>query len=1202
LFDFSEGLNHWTSARADTGEDYSITCVKGKELDEQYAQGLNSDKTLEVVTDSTNGLMWQDFSDNTGAKYSWESSIQYCEGSSHAGFDDWRLPNINELLYVLPNNIFEHQTELVFPDDELWSAVASFRNPYWSSTTASTHEDRAWAIESISYNSQYFIKADAYNVRCVRNNSTSSRMPYKFDSEGKHIATIDLDTGKTLISFQYNEANKLSAMVDQFGNTIAINRDGEGTVTSVVSADGQVTDINIDAERNLYRTGYENDSEFRFYYDRSLLEEKIDRNSKSFKHYFDENGRVYQTTDPEGGLWNFFDETLGYNVNRYGLTTAEGETYETIRTILMTGDVEKVTTSKDGSLVTSIMQADDLKETILSNGVTTVIDKVVDSKTLDEIPQVITVTQPSGLVNSTTINKVYGENGADTSKHTVTVLSNGRESSVVTESKLGTFIARSPEGRTVSYQSDPATLLLGRVSTSGLLDTTYLYDTRGRRTHITTGDRTTEYVYDDTNLKVRGNVESIIAADGQVTRFEYDELDRIEKTTYHDGHSTATTYDKNGNAETLLVPTQVTHSFTANGVNKVETNTTPLNEVTRYHYDKDRRLQEIELPSGQLITNNYIDGQLRKTTTVEGDIDYSYINGSQLEMITEGQGAALESLTYGYDGDLVTSIQYAGEIDTNIVQGYDNNFWLNSLTYAGSSTPLSYDNDGLLTGINGYTIARHVDHGLPETISDGISIQSRTYSTYGENDAVQNRINDKRSYDYTLSYNLVGQINGKTETLADGTTNAYVYHYDDKRRLITVVKNDTTIESYEYDANGNRKLQTVDARSITAQAATYNIGDQLETNGNTRFEYDTNGRLSKKFIAVIESNEEGIEVSTETNVELYSYSSLGRLLSASVDGKTITYKHNAIGNRVAMLVDGVTAEKYLWLNKTILVAIYDKDDNLVQRFEYGIGNTPVSFIQDGNKYYITSDHLGSPRTISDASGNVLKAVDYDSFGNVISDTDPMLEIPFGFAGGLHDKDINLIRFGYRDFDPETGRWTARDPIGFGGGDTNLYGYVASDPISFVDSNGLDGDAASSIASTHIGSGTYSYYAPHPDARGRLSSLLGGAKSLKCNLFVNDMLSGGGGAPGRMDSDRPASAAEWANPNVPISGYTILPVMATPQPGDVIAKDGHVGIYSPLSNGDKGTISASSVTNKIEHNDWGFRGGSPPTIRRYNGDL
>jgi RHS repeat-associated protein len=73
---------------------------------------------------------------------------------------------------------------------------------------------------------------------------------------------------------------------------------------------------------------------------------------------------------------------------------------------------------------------------------------------------------------------------------------------------------------------------------------------------------------------------------------------------------------------------------------------------------------------------------------------------------------------------------------------------------------------------------------------------------------------------------------------------------------------------------------------------------------------------------------------------------------------------------------------------------------------------------------------------------------------VIHDTNPALEIPFGFAGGLKDSHTGLIRFGYRDYEPETGRWTARDTIGFAGGDTNLYGYVGGSPIQFVDPSGL----------------------------------------------------------------------------------------------------------------------------------------------------
>ena len=170
--------------------------------------------------------------------------------------------------------------------------------------------------------------------------------------------------------------------------------------------------------------------------------------------------------------------------------------------------------------------------------------------------------------------------------------------------------------------------------------------------------------------------------------------------------------------------------------------------------------------------------------------------------------------------------------------------------------------------------------------------------------------------------------------------------------------------------------------------------------------------------------------------------------------KAISYRHNALGQRVAKLVDGVVTEKYLWQDLTTLLAVYDANDNVKQRFEYGLSHTPVSFTQSGQRYYIQTDHLGSPRVISTATGTVIKTISYDSYGNVISDSNPDFSIPFGFAGGLYDADTGLIRFGYRDYDPETGRWTARDPIGFAGGDTNLYGYVLGDPVNFIDPIGL----------------------------------------------------------------------------------------------------------------------------------------------------
>jgi RHS repeat-associated protein len=99
-------------------------------------------------------------------------------------------------------------------------------------------------------------------------------------------------------------------------------------------------------------------------------------------------------------------------------------------------------------------------------------------------------------------------------------------------------------------------------------------------------------------------------------------------------------------------------------------------------------------------------------------------------------------------------------------------------------------------------------------------------------------------------------------------------------------------------------------------------------------------------------------------------------------------------------------------------------------------------VRGGTTYRLISDHLGSVRLVVDASdGTVLQRMDYDEFGNVLQDTNPGFQ-PFGFAGGIYDRDTGLVRFGARDYEPETGRWTAKDPIRFLARDTNLYGYVS----------------------------------------------------------------------------------------------------------------------------------------------------------------
>ncbi len=86
------------------------------------------------------------------------------------------------------------------------------------------------------------------------------------------------------------------------------------------------------------------------------------------------------------------------------------------------------------------------------------------------------------------------------------------------------------------------------------------------------------------------------------------------------------------------------------------------------------------------------------------------------------------------------------------------------------------------------------------------------------------------------------------------------------------------------------------------------------------------------------------------------------------------------------------------------------------------------------------------------TGAIADRMRYDEYGQVLEDTNPGFQ-PFGYAGGLYDPDTGLVRFGARDYDPEIGRWLAKDPIRFEGKQNNFYAYVENDPINYADPNG-----------------------------------------------------------------------------------------------------------------------------------------------------
>jgi RHS repeat-associated protein len=176
---------------------------------------------------------------------------------------------------------------------------------------------------------------------------------------------------------------------------------------------------------------------------------------------------------------------------------------------------------------------------------------------------------------------------------------------------------------------------------------------------------------------------------------------------------------------------------------------------------------------------------------------------------------------------------------------------------------------------------------------------------------------------------------------------------------------------------------------------------------------------------------------------------------ALADGRQIDYLVDGLNRRIGKKINGVLQQGFLYQGLLKPVAELDGSNTVVARFVYADQtNVPEYLIKGGITYRIVADHLGSPRLVLNAAtGGIAQRMDYDEFGNVINDTNPGFQ-PFGFGGGLYDPDTRLTRFGVRDYDAQSGRFTAKDPIRFAGGQANLYGYVLNDPVNKKDPFGL----------------------------------------------------------------------------------------------------------------------------------------------------
>jgi RHS repeat-associated protein len=113
-----------------------------------------------------------------------------------------------------------------------------------------------------------------------------------------------------------------------------------------------------------------------------------------------------------------------------------------------------------------------------------------------------------------------------------------------------------------------------------------------------------------------------------------------------------------------------------------------------------------------------------------------------------------------------------------------------------------------------------------------------------------------------------------------------------------------------------------------------------------------------------------------------------------------------------------------------------------------ITSNPITF----NSSYPTYDGNGNVSEYLDSTGQVIAHFEYDPFGNTVVNTDTGNQFTYRFSTKPTAFETGLYYYGYRYYDPMTGRWPSRDPIEESGG-INLYAFVYNDGIYIIDKNG-----------------------------------------------------------------------------------------------------------------------------------------------------
>ncbi|WP_221795150.1 RHS repeat-associated core domain-containing protein [Oceanobacter mangrovi] len=548
--------------------------------------------------------------------------------------------------------------------------------------------------------------------------------------------------------------------------------------------------------------------------------------------------------------------------------------------------------------------------------------------------------------------------------------------------------------------------------------------------------RQTSYTYNDLD-----RVTDIVDPASGTTSFEYNDRGQVTSVTDPNGHVTTYIYNGYGDLTNESSPDTGTATYTYDLAGNRKTRTNALSQTTSYTYDALNRLTTITY---------YDESQVQLEYDLE---DHSYSIG-RLSRVTDRNGHTTD---YNYDvtGQIASKeISYSSTpaISLTTIWNYASNGQLVSIEYPGGDTlEFSYDGAGKVAKLSWQNVGDSASQILATSIEYLPWSELVTGLTYG------NGLKLTREYDLdgdlatsslqgtttlrerTLTRDAINRIQQIEQQGETGDDTQY-FQYDLLSHL-TVADQQGLEDSFDYDAVGNRTEHSNDDGDSTQYS--YESGtNRLESITGTKAETLVLNALGQ---------------TVQQGQGYFDYDPTGHLASVSANSVTTSYEYGVDQLRVSKAQDSVTTY-YNYDQQGRLINEVDSTGNVLKNYVW-LGIEPLAMIENGQIYYIHSDHLATPQIATDESGAIVWQLQQRAFGEDVADEDPdedgqQVTLNLRFPGQYYDAESGLSYNWHRYYDPSLGRYIQSDPIGLMGG-INTYGYAYQNPLIYTDPLGLD---------------------------------------------------------------------------------------------------------------------------------------------------